>query len=379
MNAATHWPTASEYFRNAWDRISTGNDSFFPKHPLLSQYGRELSSEAYFWISTHRNMAEDPPTVVDVMYAMAQVMAFEKPYHRQLEGLARKMIAEVWGVDEEILLPQLTDKLDSPRGYTGGSLGAPEGLEVIPNLDMSDIISLYDMSSLGSVHSYFGDMMAASIHMMKSGDHDMQMGSSRVAWADQLDRPYDPGSHRKPVAFGKLPVGLQRMAHVRTTTNLLAQGASVHQMMTLHHSAYGDLEKVFTGAYPAMKALPIPHDRPLVIAKATTFPVLLQELSKGVAQIISMHAMDGLTDDELHQIADHTDYYENEFYLIQAGPQLWRYLLMSLPRRADIKRVLMKLYLSDDIHDILGRVIEAKGQQSPELDAVREEIAQLLE
>jgi hypothetical protein len=82
---------------------------------------------------------------------------------------------------------------------------------------------------------------------------------------------------------------------------------------------------------------------PMIMAKAIVFPVLCQELSKGVMEVLTMHHISGLDEPTQKAVVKHADKLEDEPWLIQVGPQLWRAFLKVVPKKIKLAELISTL------------------------------------
>jgi len=105
------------------------------------------------------------------------------------------------------------------------------------------------------------------------------------------------------------------------------------------------------------------QEEPQIIAVAVNFPILVQELVKGVMELLSSH---GLPEDDMvrEQVLDKADTLEDESWDIRFGPEIWKKLLSHLNMNGLNGRALSILYqnlvtmpaeeFSDFVHNILS-------------------------
>jgi hypothetical protein len=97
-----------------------------------------------------------------------------------------------------------------------------------------------------------------------------------------------------------------------------------------------------------------------VVAKAIIWPLLLHELTKGVAELVSMHGLNTLDDATYGAVIDRTDHIEYEASMLQAGPEAWRLLLAALPPGRPLAEMLMHIARldPDSVEELMLAVIE---------------------
>jgi hypothetical protein len=118
-------------------------------------------------------------------------------------------------------------------------------------------------------------------------------------------------------------------------------------------------------------------EQPVVVARAVCFPVLCQELSKGVMEILTMHGLSAYDEDTARGVIHYADRLEDEPWLIQVGPELWRKFLKVVPKRtklADIVSMLSTLQPSE-VNKVITAVIENPDEATEILqDLIRAEL-----
>jgi hypothetical protein len=260
------------------------------------------------------------------MQQFMQIMQLEQRHAPELEQLAIKVVGEIWGVPEKMLKPKLTDNVDV------------------------------------------------------EGDPDIDLGEDEQEQAE-IDAP------------------MRKQINKRISMNMLTQGSAVHNMMTMHHIVNKELNQIeprllelytqwssgsvalywmfdvmavakqLAGQAIGSCRVQYPNDeeeeqpqqpQPQIIAKAFCFPVLCQELSKGVMEVISHHGFKDMDEKTVSTITKHADRMEDEPWLIQVGPELWRRFLKVAPRKAALAQVVAVLATKepDEVHDILMAVVE---------------------
>lgn len=82
-------------------------------------------------------------------------------------------------------------------------------------------------------------------------------------------------------------------------------------------------------------------DRFSVVARAWMFPLVVHELVKGTAELVSLHGLCHLDDATYEAVLREADRVEYEAWLLQAGPAIWRRFLAVVPRGARLSEALM--------------------------------------
>lgn len=191
----------------------------------------------------------------------------------------------------------------------------------------------------------------------------------------------------------KIDDRVKKHIHMRATMNMLSHGAAVHQMMTLHHMVKEALDKIdpnlvrlydqfsagsmhnywfwnirqmgemLAGAAIGSTKVEYKEENgeeiPVVKAAAKCFPVLVQELSKGVMQMLSHHHIGKLDRSTLQRVLAEADKMELEPFFIMVGPELWRKTLqisqsLNLPMAEMISAIAS--HEPDEVHDLFDKI-----------------------
>jgi hypothetical protein len=176
-------------------------------------------------------------------------------------------------------------------------------------------------------------------------------------------------------SYEELPQYIKDEIHKRILINAILQGASTHIYISMHHLVSEELKELnkdlptiyshltlesllsyyvtdysammsMMGIIPAVGSEKVEYeeDQPKVSAHALTFPVLCQEIAKGVLEVISFHSLECFDEEELATIYSFADRVEDEPRLIQIGAELWRRMLRHKPKDQRLPDWLMWLF-----------------------------------
>ncbi len=311
-------PTTNKF----WQNIRSGGHRY-STHPLMAMYGTETANKAYDYSEErlnkifpefnnlpHRQKMQRVPMAVFQIWST--INKIERKHVKELEQLAIDIVSQVIGVPKDILRPMLTDQLSRE------------------DLDLEDD---------------------------EEGEEEISK--------DEVDK--------------------------RITFNAMMHGSSVHNMMTIHHAVKDRIEKIspqlmqlydkissgsehtywlldmaevmsMAGGAPAGVSFVSydQQDTPMVVAKAVCFPVLVQELIKGTMELLSMHGLQHLSRGQLKSLYKQADKLEDEPYLIQIGPHLWRSFLKVVPKDSKLANVVARLATKEPqfVHNLLSELIE---------------------
>jgi len=310
----------------------------FSKHPVLAMHGDKLSKSAYEHVSDG--------DIREMRAIFHKILRVESKHKSELEALAKKVISQIWGIDENML----DGKLEAPKN------------------DKSD-----------------GESDLATLE--KDGDVDQDI-------RDEINK--------------------------RITTNALTHGASIHQMASAHYLINKELDaidknllKLYTSLakssvknywlidfskmidlagykvgeeyidWPAAEAdtnekdkdfenveddvtMDVEDSTATVVARGIVFPVLIQELSKGVMELLMMHGYAKLDPKVQEKLQSHADVLTDEPWLIQVGPELWRRFLKIIPKGSNISELMMAFgeLKPKQVHKIIDAVIDDPGHAS---------------
>jgi hypothetical protein len=319
--------------KNWWNTVRQ-KDHPFAKHPLMALHGESLAQQSYAYTegrAEKQNAQLGMQGLQGMQQTVMQILQYEKGHKKELEAAAINIVSKTYGISPEKLRAELM-----PLGGVGG--GMP---------------------------------------------------------------PRRPTSRAQPHPDPEV----RDQANKRMTINSLTQGAAIHGFQTAHHLAkdvldsinpqlrglYDKLSATSHGAYywidpeqmqamgGGMRAgevkLVRENDQIIVHARATTLPVLIQELIKGTMELLGLHGISNL-DKATHQhVMERSDDPADEHFHIQMGPALWRKLLTVLPKGSHMNMgsVISKLYKlpPNQLHAIMDAVVD-------DLPIAKELLSQLL-
>jgi len=361
----------------------------FSVHPVLALYGLETAEGAYGHSLEQlarafpqlRNM---PPQQVPMMAGRLAMQAFqnvarlERPHREQLEHLAVELVSRVWGIPPEML----DAKIENPQAIGQGDddvTGEEENGEVdfenMP-IDREQVNKRITMNAL---------TQGAAVHNMATIHH---------AAAQEIEDI----SPQLLQAYGQFATGSTHMYWLMDFANMAREMLDQSTVGTTR-VVYGDNEAEDRDEPEGQEE---PNEGPLggqeeegfdleapedistarVVARAINFPVLVQELVKGTMELLSHHGLEGLSKEQLIGIYQEADRLEDEPWLIQIGPQLWRAFLKIVPRGHSLSDVVATLAVQEPklIHKLLSDTLESlKSGQDPAgpREALTELMAQL--
>lgn len=311
-------PANREFWRNFED---FRGPNMIGRNPVIRQHGEELARGAYDVTGSNvtRHGVRHPELLPSgranpmagklspkaVHQAFGQIMRIEESHREQLEQLAKDITVKIWG---EEIRPLLEASLQQPDEETaGGDDQPPEGEEKVEageNLIQKRVFA--NMITQGSAMH----LMFQAQHMITSTleaiDPNLPglyskftYGSAHKYWLDDLE---DIAAHLGGMIAGRAKVEVEQDEEDPEQTN-------------------------FT-----------------VKAQAVMFPILVQELCKGVANYLSMAGVAGVSAAELRDLFDKVDNPEDEHYYIQVGHELWRRFLKLKPKDVSAAKAVFALH-----------------------------------
>ena len=309
--------------KSFWDNIAKAdNPDLLAKHPFYALYGKELAQSG-------RGAYKDFAPPADLRQRLRQIIEIEQEYKHTLEKMAIQIVSEIWGAPKELF----------------------------------------------EAHLGFAPMQEA-------------------------DEGSDDESESEPEQEDVVPENLRKEINKRVTINTLTHGAAVHQMQTAHHLVrdalneideqlvplytaiskdshsqyweffFEDMAKMTGGGGEAAGTSRIKYDEegnPKIIAYGMFFPILVQELSKGMMELLSMHGHAKLDPHVQREVLKHADDLKHEQWMIQVGPTLWQRFLKVLPKGIPLAEVIAAFgeRSADEIEEIVEATIDhpEKAQQ----------------
>jgi len=311
-----------------WSGLPSNKEHLFGKHPILALYGNDLSRAAY----DHAKAKADESGADQhaTMRAMHAIMQIERRHQKELVDLAKRITIQIWNIPEEMLRGQLTGDVEHnvESSDEAGPIDSEEGHEVDPRIrkEINKRVTMNMVTQGSAVHAMltmhhaidkeinaidpqllqlYNQISSGSLHWYWLIDipgtfaslAGMAVGSESIKW-EQADMPADPNEER-----GEVPV---------------------------------------------------------VDARALIFPILAQEMNKGVAELLSLHGLSGMDEGMTRSVLAHADDMRHEPYLIQVGPELWRRFLKVRPRDVPLAEIVQALAMldPDELHKVVAAVVE---------------------
>jgi hypothetical protein len=289
-----------------WKNIKNKSSSSYHDHPIFAFHGEKLSKDEFESI----DLKFDPREAHEIF---GKILRLESKHKQELIELAKRIVCEIYGINENDLR-----------------------LEAELTMDVST--------------------------------------------------PSEPEDEDE----GEIDDVTKKQINKRLTLNTLTQGSAIHQMMSAHHLVNNEIAKidknlldVYTRfaklAQKSQWLIDIPAildsitshsvgseevewdgDEPVVVAKAFIFPVLVQELSKGIMEVLNMHGLSSLDPEMQKKVIKYADGARHEPWQIQIGPGLWKKFLKVIPKGMSISDLISRFSMlePDQVHEIIDHVID---------------------
>lgn len=288
-----------------WEGLNNGENMShrFFSHSIISKIGHKYCLESFEEIS------KKPVNLMDMGFLFQDIMRIESPHIEELKQLAINTIKDIWNID-------------------------------IPfNLDLGE--------------------------KPDSDDYDTEE------------------SNEEPE-----PEYLFDQINKRITLNLLIQGCAINQLLGIHHLVHQELDelnpslfsmydKFISGSMyfywlmdfdnPEMlmaasigkEEIEWNEDQPEIKAQSMIFPILFHEMTKGVVELICIHGLSDLSEEDQQKVIQYADKIEYEPYHIQVGFILWRKILKNINKN-DLPNEIMKMskMSPNDLHNFISLCIE---------------------
>jgi hypothetical protein len=302
--------------RDFWKNLPRNKQHLLGQHPIFALFGNELSRAGYEFVS--KRAEQSGLSVRDLIYKLAQILhtiqSIEHGHQEELEALAVQVVRKIWKVPEDAVNfdAQLSTGPDLPEDTEPGEA---------PRAEVNKRLTL-NLLTHGS-----------AVHAMQSAHHLVNTAIKQIdPRLLDLYNSISSGSHQYYWLIN-IPAILQSLL-----------GAAVGSTRVTIQSK---------------------DEAPTITSKGIIFPVLCQELCKGIAELISWHGLESIPDPkEVQAVIRTADDVRYEPYLIQIGPELWRRFLKVIPRSVPLAEIYQALAMQtpDDVQKIIMAVIEEPEQ-----------------
>lgn len=327
-----------------WGGVRRNNHAF-SKHPILAQYGDEMSRKGWEHLQPGEEGNDLHQNMMRCMRYIQQVETIESRHKEQLEALAVELTEKLWGIPSERLEANLTgingsfDKnFESDDDYENQEeLRDDLRDEVNKRITMNLLVHGSSMHTLKTAHA--GAPLMSRANVERFIDQEL----------DKIDpnlvKMYNKIAEITGKQFWLVDIGM--MAQMGLSNSAVA-------------SSRVDYSK----------------NNPKVIAKGMIFPFLVHELFKGTAELLTHFGLENLQKDDAKKVIAKADDIRHEPYLAMAGPAMWRKLLTIKPASATLASIMKKFAKMNpkELHGFLSKVWEASPEETDDLKKEFEEI-----
>ena len=351
----------------------------FMQTPFIQEHGSELAKKAYELsdkgvTNTHPEMAGQTAGMKRrqlqtlAFSAYSQMLRLERQHHRELEQIAIDAVAKMYNLNEKNKKALLFAKLKKPEPIEFG-----DG-EDVPTEEIDDNKSPEEMKRHINKR-YMMNMLSqgAAIHNQWNGHLQEEIIDRINALDPQLAALYSSFGRTSTHHYWihNLSMLLQQNIHDAQGLVQVTDEEFIPKDDGEEEEEEFDFGTPDTDDEAAIDAPEPPEasKHQVVYAQAVVFPILIQELVKGLVMLVSGHQF---TDPEAlayrDEVVEITDTLRDEVPQIHLGPLIWKVILLSMPEshRNDILTVLGLLAKSK--FDIFEKIFSSLGEMAKTMD-----------
>jgi len=324
----------------------------FAQHPILSDYGHNLSQEGYKYITQKTDLPNKPAPIspqqamVEIQGLLQRIMSLEKTHEAELIDEAKNITTQIWGIDKN-QLDAFLNKDEGEQGEEEQEEAPQDVLPLTPELrkEVNKRITINTLTQ------------GSALHAMDTVHHLV---------ADKINNI----SPELLGLYNRLS-GLTTQHYYTIDINAIVEafrGSLKQAALGWSHVEYGEGED-----QPKAVA---DEGQAKVVASGIIFPVLCQELFKGVMELLSFHGINqNLSEQELRTVYHYADRLEDEPWIMTIGPELWRKFLVAVPIGISLSEIVMLLNQKspDELNNIIRTVIQQPKKAKEILEKLKNE------
>ena len=372
--------------RGFWQNIPAQHH--FSKHPLFTQHGADLASKNFEHIQQRLGGENYRHQQSAIMAKLIEIMQIEEQHKDELSQLAKQTVAELFGIDPAYFDAKITDMgqtgEDKPEEFGDApedeqdeqdqdEQGEEQEPEQAPKPEMAHGVPM----TPGLRHN-ISKRLTANALIQGSALHAMLTIHNMAAPTLQRISPRLVQLYSEVSAGTAIDPYFQDISRLIAMTQGLKGPAAEQAKLGQSWVEYRPAEDPDQPDQPNQpnqpeqgegEQVPAPQpERPAIVGRGVLFPVLCQELAKGLMQLWSEHGLQGLPKAHLKAVMHSADRIEDEPYLYHVGPEMWRRFLAVLPKGIGLKYVMTALFRLPPIkfNEFVQTVI-ANPQQSKQL------------
>lgn len=278
----------------------TGHQNYgFSKHPMIRQFGNDIANKAYNYSSDklyrslqnlqHMPAGQRKQALMSIMMnTLPKIVQLEAPIKKELEQIAIDIVAKMYNIKDEDK-KRLKAFIRKPSAEQSDDSDDSDDIEDVNESDFEDQVNKrYSLNLLSQ----------------GAGIHGMYDAHLQDEIKDRIDR-LSPKLAELYSQFGKGSAHGYWMMNFNMLLGMSLGGA----VGTANINQNGE-----------------------VVAQGVIFPVLVQELIKGVIMLLSHHQFSDLEDRYTKRILKAADTLHDEFPQIMVGPRVWRTFIDVLPK-----------------------------------------------
>lgn len=338
--------------RNFWRDLKKNDGEFhiFKKNRNLVYFGDDLSQKSYEFVKNRINNLDFDFNHNDLAMKFLSALQIESENEDELVALAIKAVSEAFEIPENILKPKLnpenpedidvnsTDENYPDEEYNyddlskelkdqinkrillncvsqGASIHAFYTMHHLVKNELDkineDLVDIYDEVSVGTVSTYWKIDYSSMLESSANLDLLVQ-GSSKVEYGNNEDAELKGMTDRIAEVFGN------NVQWVDPNNDKVVMELKDGKLID-HENENEDEDE----------------DSPSVVAVGRTFVILCQELVKGSMELISLHGLKDLSEEDLKIVYAFADKRIDEPRYIQISSEIWRSLLSFIKHYRD--------------------------------------------
>ncbi len=317
-------------------------------------------------------------TMMDVYNIMNTIKEDERPHIETLQQLAVEIVAEMYGVPEEIVMRGHIGNVSGEElGEEGepeeqGELSAEVKLKLEPYIQRRIILN--SLAHGAAVHQW-----TSAFYMGK--DRLDELNPDLIEHYNAYASLVNYFNWQHPMAI--MPENIFNMMY-----NIGGQGQQMQQM--IQHLVGGAQQRPgiaqeqqpqrqnneAEGATQGYNKVDV--NEQTIDGHAINFPVLIHELSKGVLEYLLIGGLADLSEEEVEYVYDKSDKYSHEFWHYYMGPTLWRKLLECADMDTSELHTLLTYFAEMDYEDLAKLFIQiaydSEGEGTKSLNKLKKQI-----
>lgn len=326
-------------------------------HPFYKKHAQSLYQDSHDFIDgkVQKHFLPNEDTKRSFFKAFGDIQVLESNYREELEAEAVRIVSEIWGCDPNILDAKIVDgpeELDSAQDDENGE-SVNLGLKKIPKptpLQQKRInqrILMNQLTQGAAVHQYI------TMHHMAE-ELATKIDKNLIKYYDKLASGSMSGYWMMDIEgmlkiLGQHKAGSVKLEEINDLEKEEEKVEADQEEEEYEHEEEEEEEEKEDVEKPEVK----------VKARALCFPVLLQELAKGLMLLSTQHGINSLDKETAELVVHHADRMAHEPWQIKFGPVLWQKFIKVIPSNlASQMAAKMSMDDPDHVEKIIMTIIE---------------------